>query len=131
MTSRPNCRPPSRTWRKARLAANNYASSLANLRRFKETKLLLRRMMPVTRRVLGDDHDLMLSLRTNYALSLYRDPASTLTDLHEAKTTLEETERTARRVFGLSHPHVTNIALHLRDARRALRARETPSPGSA
>ena len=41
-----------------------------------------------------------------------------------------ETERTARRVLGGAHPVTTGIEGALRDARAALRARETPS-GSA
>jgi glyceraldehyde-3-phosphate dehydrogenase/erythrose-4-phosphate dehydrogenase len=64
------------------------------------------------------------------AISLYTDDASTLDDLREAVTILEETERTARRVLGGAHPLTSTIEGDLRDARSALRARETP-PGSA
>ena len=39
-------------------------------------------------------------------------------------TTLEEIERTARRVFGGAHPLTVDIEGELRDARAALRARE-------
>jgi len=35
--------------------------------------------------------------------------ATTLDDLREGVTTLEETERTARRVFGGAHPLVLDI----------------------
>ena len=41
-------------------------------------------------------------------------------------TTLEEMKRTARRVFGGQHPTTTGIEGDLRNARAALRARETP-----
>jgi hypothetical protein len=41
---------------------------------------------------------------------------------------LEETVGTARRVFGGAHPLAANIEDALRDARAALRARETPEP---
>ena len=68
--------------------------------------------------------------RRNYALALYGDDDATLDDLREAVTTLEEPEQTARRVFGGAHPLTTRIEGTLRDARAALRARETPS-GSA
>ena len=54
------------------------------------------------------------------------DASATLDDLREAVRTLEETERTVRRVFGGAHPLATTIGLDLRDARAALRARETP-----
>ena len=39
---------------------------------------------------------------------------------------LEDTERIARRVLGGAHPLTARIEIHLRDARAALRARETP-----
>ena len=57
-----------------------------------------------------------------------RDPGATLDDFRESVTTLEETVRTARRVFGGAHPHTAGIALALRESRAALRARETPPP---
>ena len=66
-----------------------------------------------------------------YAKALCDDPDATLADLREAVTTLEDSERIARRVFGSAHPLVANIEDFLRDARAALRARETPPPGSA
>ena len=59
------------------------------------------------------------------------DPAATLDDLRKAVTTLEDTERTARRVMGGAHPLTVDIEDELRDARAALRARETPPPRSA
>ena len=108
-------------------AANNYANSLVDLERFEEAKALLRRTIPVTRRVLGDSSRTTLAQRCNYAESLYEDPEATLDDLREAVTTLEETERTARRVFGGAHPVTTGVEISLRKARAALRARETPS----
>ena len=52
---------------------------------------------------------------------------ATLADLREAVTTLEETERTARRVLGGAHPLTDAIEDTLQNARAALRARETPS----
>ena len=52
------------------------------------------------------------------------DDAATLDDLREAPTTLEEVERTARRVLGGAHPLTVEIEGTLRHARAALRARE-------
>ena len=68
-------------------------------------------------------------MRWLYAQSLYKE--ATLDDLREAVTILEDTERTARRVFGGAHPLVAGIERDLRKARAGLRARETPPPGSA
>ena len=50
-----------------------------------------------------------------------------LDDLREAVTTLEDTERTARRVFGGSHPGTLGLGVYLQKVQAALRARETPS----
>jgi len=104
------------------LAANNMASSLMHLQRFGEVKALMRKTMPVARRVLGENHQLALRMRWLYAQSFYKD--ATLDDLREAVTILEDTERTARRVLGGAHPTTKNIEGALRVARAALRARE-------
>ena len=63
-------------------------------------------------------------MRLSYAMALYRDANATLDDLREAVTTLEETERTARRVFGGAHPTTKGIQDALQNARALLRARE-------
>ena len=70
-------------------------------------------------------------MRRNYAAVLYEDPGATPDGLREAVTMLEEILRIARRVLGSAHPLVYTVERHLRKARAALRARETPSPGSA
>ena len=113
------------------MAVNNLASTLHDLKRYAEAKDLTLRTIPVARRVLGDNNRLTLKMRTIYATALYHDAAATLDDLREAVTTLEDTARIARRVFGGSHPFTSKIEGELRGARAALRARETPSPGSA
>jgi hypothetical protein len=115
--------------RETLIAANNYAASLISLERFEEAKSPLRKTIPVARRVLGDNFDLTLGMRQNYALALYQSDGATLDDIREAVTTLEETERIARRVFGGAHPHTVDIEDELRNAREALAARETPRSG--
>ena len=107
-------------------AANNYACSLYELHRFKEAKELLRKTIPVGRRSLGEGHITTLRLRSSYAEVPYMDPTSTLDDLREAVTTLEDTTRIARRVFGGAHPFTVDHEKSLRNARAVLRARETP-----
>merc|ERR1711871_1748615 len=86
------------------VAANNYAVTLRNLQHFEEAKSLLRESMPVARRVLGEDDAATLTMRWSYAQTLYEDDSATLDELREAVTTLEDTERTARRVLGGAHP---------------------------
>ena len=103
------------------LAANNYVSSLVDLQRFEEARSLMRRTMPVVRRVLGESNDSTLKTRWIYAQTLYRDAGAALDDVFEAVTTLEEAERISRRVFGGAHPLTEGIEGELRDARAALR----------
>ena len=86
------------------IAADNYALSLLGLQRFEEAKALLRKMMPVARRVLGESYETTLKMRTVYARALFLDAGATLEDLREAVTTLGDVVRIARRVFGGEHP---------------------------
>ena len=104
------------------------ALTLVSLRRLEEAKELLRKTMPVARRVLGKCDEVTLTVRCIYAKALYKDDDATLDDLHEAVTMLEDVERIARRVFGGTHPTTVGIEDELQNARTILRARETPPP---
>ena len=104
--------------------ANNLATSLVNLKRFEEAKSLLRKSIPVARRVLGEGDQLTLTLRWAYANALFSGESATLDDLREAVTTLEDAERTARRLLGGTHPTTVDIGRSLRVMRAALRVRE-------
>ena len=70
-------------------------------------------------------------MRMNYAHALYNDDDPTLDDIREAVGTLEEIERTARRVLGGAHPLTGSIERHRRKARATLlrRACDETSPG--
>ena len=110
-------------------AAYNHAYYLCSLQRYAEAKSLLRRTLPVARRVLGEGHRLTFKMSWKYGDALYKDAGATLDDLREAVTSLEDVERTARRVLGGAHPLTSVIEVELRLARAALTARETPGPG--
>ena len=125
-------------------AAMNHAASLVSLKRFEEFKSLMRKMIPVARRALGESNDTTLRMRSSYANALCEDTDATLDDLREAVTTLEDTARIARRVFGGAHPLAAAVEGGLRQAQEALRARKgddvsalrdlmaaMPPPGSA
>ena len=64
-------------------------------------------------------------MRWCYAKSLYEDDSATLDDLREAVATLEDIERTARRVLGGRHPNTVDIGQSLQIARAVLRVRES------
>ena len=85
----------------------------------------MRKMMPVARRVLGENDETTSRIKWTYAMALYSDDRATLGDLHEAVTTLEDVASIARRVHGGAHPTSTGIGAALREARAALAARET------
>ena len=105
---------------------NNYANTLIGLKRFEEAKALLRKTIPLARRVLGEGRRLTLKMRWTYSEALYADRAATLDDLREAVSMLEDAARTARRVLGGAHPVTTGIETTLHKAQAKLRARETP-----
>ena len=86
----------------------------------------MRKMIPVSRRVLGEVHRVTLTTRCCYGEAIYEDSRATLDDLREAVATLEDTERTARRVLGGAHPLAMAIQASLRTALR--RARKTTPP---
>ena len=86
--------------------------------------------MPVARRVLGENDETTLRARWIYAKTLYLDADATLDDLREAVTTLEETDRIARRVLGGAHPTTEGIELDLQTSRELLAARETQPPSA-
>ena len=111
--------------------ANNYATNLFGLNRHEEATALLRKTMPVARRVIGENHDITIRMSICYAMALYYHDGATLDDLHEAVATLEDAGRIARQVLGGAHPLTERIGISLPEARAALRARETPSSGEA
>ena len=106
------------------IGAVNYANCLITLEHFKEAKALMRKAMPVAQRILGEGNTTTLKLRLIYAEALFNDPSATLDDLGEAVTTLEDVERTARRVLGGAHPTTVLIEDDLQKARAVRDARE-------
>jgi hypothetical protein len=118
-------------------AARNYAAGLIALGRYADAKSWLRKQIPMASRVLGNSNLDTLVMKKMYARALSEDPGATLADLREAVSTLEETERTARRVLGGTHPDTERIEDKLQDARAALNTelraafKEDPSSLSA
>ena len=104
-------------------AASNYAVCLKSLERFEEAKSVLRKAIPVARRVRGESHESTLTIRLVYANALYEDPRATLADLREAVSTFEDAGRIARRVLGGAHPITGYMEGDLQKARATLRAR--------
>ena len=110
--------------RVARVHALRDALRVRALERFEEAETLLSKILLVARRAVGESNEITLKMRSLYGGALYIDPGATLDDLREAVSTLEETERIARRVFGGAHPLVRVTEDFLRKSRRALSDRE-------
>ena len=108
------------------LAANNYANGLLTLERDAEAKSLLRKTIPLARRVLGESDALNFRMRKIFAITLYEPPDATRGDLLEAVAELEDLEPTARRMLGGAHPLATAIERNLDESRDALYARGLP-----
>ena len=90
--------------------ANNFADSLCCRDHLDEAKLLLRKTIPLARRVLGEGSEVTLRMRRNYARTL-SSGGDTLDDLSEAVDTLEDVERIARRVLGDAHPFIESLGI--------------------
>ena len=97
---------------------------------FEEAKSVLRKTIPVVQRVHGERDLITFKMKWNYAETLYKDEDATLDDLRESVTTLEDTARIARQVFGGANPFTSTIEVSLKVSRAVLGARETP-PGSS
>jgi len=91
--------------------------------RHEEASSLMRKIIPVARRIFGETNITFLRMRWLYALALFKDQAATLDDLREAVTTLESVAPTWKRVFGPAHPETPSIQGALKEARKALAAR--------
>ena len=94
--------------------------SVLGLERFEEARSLLRKTIPVARRVLGESHQLTLKMRWSYARALSNDDSATLADHREAVETIDSVAKSWKRVFGESHPETPNVQGALEDAREVL-----------
>ena len=104
------------------IAQGNLANSYQFLGRLEEAMSLRRDVYSGCLKLNGEVHEETLRAANNY--SLYENPGATLDDLREAVTTLEDAERTMRRVFGGAHPTTVDIGECLQESRVALRTRE-------
>ena len=106
--SKASCRCP---------AANNYAMLLITLRRFEEAKRILRKVIPVARRVLGTEHELTLSLREDLSRATL-DGGSSANEKRKALQMLEDTAAVMRRVLGPAHPDTLRAQESLEEYRQ-------------
>ena len=81
---------------------------------------MMRRTIPVARRVLGENHEMTLRMRWQYVISLHDDDCATLADHREAVETLDSVARSWKRVFGESHPETPRVQNALATAREKL-----------
>ena len=112
------------TLRERRGEADSGLAPPPPLRRFEEARSVLNKVIPVARRVFGENAQSTLKMRAVYASVLYQEDGATLDDLREAVAMMEEIKPTLRRVLGGTHPHVSLLERHLQKARAVRDARE-------
>ena len=78
---------------------------------------------PITQGIERTLRHAQAALAVGDAEALIMDDGATLDDLREAVSTLEDAERTTRRVFGSSHPLAVTLERDLRNARAILSVR--------
>ena len=100
--------------------------SLAGLERFEEAKSLLRKMMPVARRVFGEGNRLTLALRKHYAEALFAPENASQDDQREAVAVLADDAKARQRIFGSSHPYTVG-ALRMQE-RAKMRLEDVDAP---
>ena len=99
------------------IAANNYAMTLLQLKRFKEAERVLRKVAPAAQRVLGNEHELTLSIREDLCRATL-DGDSSAEEKREALQMLEDTVAVMRRVLGPTHPDTLHAQSELKIYRR-------------
>jgi len=104
---------------------------LESFGRCEEASSLMRKSIPVARRVLGETKVITLRIRWVYALALYNDKGATLDNLREAVETLDSVAQLWKRVFGEAHPETPSVQAALANAREALAARAAASSSGA
>ena len=88
--------------------AGNFVINLLDLKRFEEAKRLLRKVMPVARRVFGTEHERTLSLQEDFARAMLLGDSSP-EEKRNALLVLEDTLGVMRRVLGKSHPECMRV----------------------
>ena len=84
-------------WSGSKLAISLLADDQRTDALVREAHVLLRKIMPLSRRTFGPDHDTNLKVRRLYAMSLYLADAASQDDVTKATNILEDVARTARR----------------------------------
>ena len=98
---------------------SNLIINLLELRRFQEAKRLLREVIPVARRVLGNEHTSTLSLCEDLSRATILDVECSANERREAIRTVEDTLGVMRRVLGPQHPDTKRVQQNLEAYREA------------
>ena len=85
-------------------AVCNVANSLANLGRYEASVRTIRRHVGPAQKELGADHDVVLKLQHNLAISSAQ-AATSRKGLTEALSSMQAVYERRLRVFGAAHPH--------------------------
>ena len=101
------------------ITANNFGIALRHAGRGDEQKRLMDSTIPNARKSLGDDHELTLSCRQNYAAAvLYAEGNVSRSDFLQATKILEDVQKRCRRVLGPKHRVTLAVQKDLNYARQ-------------
>ena len=105
-------------------AASNLALVLSRSREHQvEAKELLRKVIPLSRRVQGEDHFYTLKMQWTYGDVLSSAPGATREDCLEAEKILEKVFGRYKRMLGENHPYTKTCESQLASARMMARMR--------
>ena len=88
-----------------------------------EAKELLRKVIPLSRRVQGEDHFYTLKMQWTYGDVLSSAPGATREDCLEAEKILEKVFGRYKRMLGENHPYTKTCESQLASARMMARMR--------
>ena len=94
--------------------------SLLNLRNYTEIRSLLRKYLPLARRVMGHDHEVSRTMTETLAQSLFQQGAAPRDNVLEAAEILTEHNQRLRQIFGSAHPVTQRSERNLGSIRECL-----------
>ena len=96
------------------------SGSLVKGKHYAEGKALLKTIIPISQRTLGDDHPITLNLCGCWAQAIYMDSRASDEERVDAVAKCEDCVRISRRVMGPTHPKHLCWVDELRRARAVL-----------
>ena len=98
----------------------NLGTSLVHTRQLTEARSLMRKYLPIARRVLGLDHEITFGLIENLAGAIFENALAPREDLVEVDEILTKQLKRLRQVLGAAHPATQRHENHLKKIQERL-----------